>query len=96
MGSSKAGAGRLAGMVISEERSLVAREKAAALARDDDASRRRQIVDQIGIVDQGVKQVKAGERRWDSIADALADLGKPEEIGTVFAGFQKYLYQQSA
>jgi type I restriction enzyme R subunit len=30
----------------------------------------------------------------DSIADALADLGKPEEIGTVFAGFQKYLYQQ--
>src|SRR3979490_260483 len=30
----------------------------------------------------------------DSIADALADLGKPEEIGTVFAGFQKYLYQR--
>ena len=29
----------------------------------------------------------------DSIADALADLGRPEEIGTVFAGFQKYLYQ---
>jgi type I restriction enzyme R subunit len=33
----------------------------------------------------------------DSIADAVADLGKPEEIGKVFAGFQKYLYQgQSA
>jgi type I restriction enzyme R subunit len=30
----------------------------------------------------------------DSIADALADLGKPDEIGKVFAGFQKYLYQQ--
>jgi type I restriction enzyme, R subunit len=28
----------------------------------------------------------------DSIADAVADLGKPEEIGRVFAGFQKYLY----
>jgi type I restriction enzyme R subunit len=28
----------------------------------------------------------------DSIADAMADLGKPEEIGQVFAGFQKYLY----
>ena len=28
----------------------------------------------------------------DSIADAVADLGKPEEIGQVFAGFQKYLY----
>ena len=30
----------------------------------------------------------------DSIADAVADLGKPEEIGRVFAGFQKYLYRQ--
>ncbi|MBC8010520.1 MAG: DEAD/DEAH box helicase family protein [Burkholderiales bacterium] len=30
----------------------------------------------------------------DSITDAVADLGgKPEEIGKVFAGFQKYLYQ---
>ena len=28
----------------------------------------------------------------DSIADALADLGKAEEIGRVFAGFQQYLY----
>ena len=32
----------------------------------------------------------------DSISDALADLGKPEEIGHVFVGFQKYLYQQQA
>jgi type I restriction enzyme R subunit len=32
----------------------------------------------------------------NSIADAVADLGKPEDIGTLFAGFQKYLYQQSA
>jgi type I restriction enzyme, R subunit len=31
----------------------------------------------------------------DSIADALADLGRPEEIGRVFGGFQKYLYQQA-
>ena len=30
----------------------------------------------------------------NSIADAVADLGRPEEIGKVFAGFQKYLYQQ--
>ena len=28
-----------------------------------------------------------------AIADAVADLGRPEEIGKVFAGFQKYLYQ---
>jgi type I restriction enzyme R subunit len=32
----------------------------------------------------------------DSIADAVADLGRPEEIGKVFAGFQKYLYQEQA
>ncbi|MEW6513644.1 MAG: EcoAI/FtnUII family type I restriction enzme subunit R [Pseudomonadota bacterium] len=28
----------------------------------------------------------------DSIADAVDDLGKPEDIGRVFTGFQKYLY----
>ena len=32
----------------------------------------------------------------DSIADAVADLGKPDEIGRVFAGFQRYLYQEAA
>lgn len=32
----------------------------------------------------------------NSIADAVADLGRPDEIGRVFAGFQKYLYQQAA
>ena len=31
----------------------------------------------------------------NAIADAVADLGRPEEIGTVFSGFQKYLYQPS-
>ena len=29
----------------------------------------------------------------NAIADAVTDLGRPEEIGRVFAGFQKYLYQ---
>ena len=29
----------------------------------------------------------------NSIADAVADLGRPEEIGQLFTGFQKYLYQ---
>jgi len=28
----------------------------------------------------------------DSIADAVADLGRPDEIGRVFNGFQRYLY----
>ena len=32
----------------------------------------------------------------NAIADAVADLGKPEEIGNVFSGFQKYLYQEAA
>ena len=31
----------------------------------------------------------------NAIADAIADLGQPEEIGKVFVGFQKYLYQTS-
>lgn len=30
----------------------------------------------------------------DSLADAVVDLGQPEEIGQVISGFQKYLYQQ--
>ena len=32
----------------------------------------------------------------NAIADAIADLGKPGEIGQVFASFQKYLYQTAA
>ena len=31
-----------------------------------------------------------------SIADAVADLGRPDDIGHVFSGFQKYLYQDAA
>jgi type I restriction enzyme R subunit len=30
----------------------------------------------------------------NSIADAVADLGKPDEIGKVFVGFQKFLYAE--
>jgi type I restriction enzyme R subunit len=32
----------------------------------------------------------------NSIADAVADLGNPVEIGKVFTGFQKFLYQEAA
>jgi type I restriction enzyme R subunit len=32
----------------------------------------------------------------DSLSDAVADLGLPEEIGKVFSGFQKYLYERRA
>ncbi len=30
----------------------------------------------------------------NAIADAVADLGRPEEVGHVFSGFQKYPYLQ--
>lgn len=32
----------------------------------------------------------------DSLADALADLGKAEDIGQLFSGFQKHLYESRA
>src|ERR1700730_18069422 len=32
----------------------------------------------------------------NAISDAVTDLGKPEEIGRVFTGFQKYLYTHAA
>ena len=32
----------------------------------------------------------------NAIADAVADLGRPEEIAMIFTGFQKYLYQKAA
>jgi type I restriction enzyme R subunit len=35
-------------------------------------------------------------RYQNSIADAVADLGRPEEIGQLFASFQRYLYKRSA
>jgi type I restriction enzyme R subunit len=31
----------------------------------------------------------------NAIADAIADLGQPEQIRAIFAGFQKYLYQEA-
>ena len=34
-------------------------------------------------------------RYHDSIADAVADLGRPAEIGAIFAGFQWSLYQEA-
>ncbi|MGB5134909.1 MAG: hypothetical protein WBN89_07020 [Prochlorococcaceae cyanobacterium] len=32
-------------------------------------------------------------RYHNSIADAVADLGRPAAIGQLFAGFQRYLYE---
>ncbi|MFQ6759002.1 MAG: DEAD/DEAH box helicase [Deltaproteobacteria bacterium] len=54
-------------------------------------------------VSVGVEELDQGKltpllrlKYHDSLADAVADLGKPEDIGKVFSGFQKYLYQQQA
>ena len=51
-------------------------------------------------VDEGVQELDQAKLRPllqlkynNSISDAIADLGEPEEIGSVFSGFQKYLYQ---
>ncbi len=33
-------------------------------------------------------------RYHDSIADAIADLGKAAEIRKIFSGFQRFLYQE--
>ncbi len=35
-------------------------------------------------------------RYQNSIADAVADLGRPEDIAQLFSGFQRYLYEASA
>jgi hypothetical protein len=32
----------------------------------------------------------------DSLADAVADLGQPDQIGRLFSSFQKYLYEKAA
>jgi type I restriction enzyme, R subunit len=52
-------------------------------------------------VSVGVEELDQGKltpllrlKYHDSIADAVADLGRPEEISSTFAGFQKYLYRQ--
>ncbi len=51
-------------------------------------------------VNEGVRELDQDKltpllklRYHNAIADAIADLGKPEQISKVFSGFQKYLYQ---
>lgn len=54
-------------------------------------------------VAQGVEELEQSKltpllklRYHDSIADAIEDLGPPQQIGEVFSGFQKYLYSEGA
>jgi type I restriction enzyme R subunit len=51
----------------------------------------------------GVEELEGGKlsqllrlKYHDSIADAIADLGKPAEISDTFNGFQKFLYERKA
>ena len=51
-------------------------------------------------VSEGVRELDQGKltpllhlKYNNSISDAIADLGRPEDTGQVFAGFQQYLYQ---
>ncbi len=50
----------------------------------------------VGELDQAKLTPLLRLKYHDFIADAVADLGRPEEIGRVFAGFQKYLYEAAA
>ncbi|MEW5784795.1 MAG: EcoAI/FtnUII family type I restriction enzme subunit R [Bacillota bacterium] len=45
-------------------------------------------------LDQGKLTPLLRLKYHDSVADAVADLGPPDEIARVFNGFQKFLYQQ--
>ena len=85
----------------------VSREKRAALAHAEITS--HYTAKQMAFIDFVLGhyvQVGVGELAPDkltpllklkynnALADAVADLGKPDEINKVFAGFQQYLYQQ--
>lgn len=54
-------------------------------------------------VSQGVQELDRDKltpllrlRYHNSISDAVIELGRPDEIWNVFAGFQRYLYEKAA
>ncbi len=80
-----------------EERARTARAEIGARFND----RQQAFVDFVlsHYVSEGVRELEQTKltpllrlRYRDSIRDAIEDLGRPEEIGRVFTGFQKYLY----
>jgi type I restriction enzyme, R subunit len=69
------------------------------------SSRQQQFLDFVlgHYVSEGVRELDQEKltpllrlRYHNSIADAMADLGRPEEISRMFSGFQRYLYQPRA
>ena len=82
------------------------REERAAhaqkLIRVHFGDRQRQFIDFVlsHYVAEGVEELDTNKlspllrlKYHDSIADALEDLGEPDEINRAFVGFQKFLYQ---
>jgi type I restriction enzyme, R subunit len=67
-------------------------------------SRQQQFLDFVlrHYVDEGVQELDQAKltpllklRYHDSISDAVKDLGSASDIGRMFAGFQRFLYQSS-
>ena len=82
------------------ERAEGARSAVAAEFTD----RQRAFVDfvQAQYVSQGVDELDADKlspllklKYQNAIADALADLGRPDQVRRVFVGFQRHLYQRA-
>lgn len=51
---------------------------------------------EVAFVFQGRLTPLLNPKDHDSIADAVADLGRPNEIGKMFSGFQRYLYDEES
>ena len=77
-------------------------QRAKVITDDRFNSRQRVFIDFVlsHYVHEGVRELDQEKlapllklKYHNSMADAVADLGEPEEIGRVFAGFQQFLYQ---
>lgn len=76
-------------------------DRAMALVSSHFNSRQQVFIDFVlsHYVDIGVEELDREKLKpllllkYHALADAVAELGEPEQIGAVFGGFQKYLYQ---
>ena len=82
-----------------EERARQARERIRPLF----TSKQQEFVEVVlsHYVSEGVRELDRDKlppllrlRYGDSIADAVTDLGRPDEIGRVFSRFQRHLYER--
>ncbi len=78
------------------------RQRAMALVSSNFNSRQQVFIDFVlsHYVSVGVEELDREKLKpllllkYHALADAVDDLGEPEQIGEVFGGFQKYLYEQ--